>query len=100
MHFTSLGEVAEKLRRSTVQVLSGSRRTRGSGSGVICAPGNVIITNAHVARDASVKIELWDGRSFDAQVSSRDVRADLAKLSVSAPGLAALSWRASSSVRP
>jgi len=100
MHSGSFGDVAEKLRRCTVQVVSGSRRELGSGSGVICAPGDTIVTNAHVAREPAVRIELWDGRSFPADVASRDVRADLAKLKVSVTGLAALSFRASPSVRP
>ena len=100
MHSGSFGDVAEKLRRSTVQVVSGSRRSLGSGSGVICEHGDTIVTNAHVAREPAVQIELWDGRSFPADVTSRDVRADLARLKVNAPGLPALSWRTSPSVRP
>jgi serine protease Do len=96
----SFGDVAEKLRRSTVQVVSGSRRSPGSGSGVICGPGDMIVTNAHVAREPVVQIELWDGRSFPADVTSRDVRTDLAKLKVNAAGLPALSWRAAPSARP
>src|ERR1700694_1785871 len=99
MHSGSFGDVAEKLRRSTVQVVSGSRRSLGSGSGVICGLGDMIVTNAHVVRETAVQIELWDGRSFPADVTSRDVRADLAKLKVNATGLPALAWRASPSVR-
>jgi len=91
MHSGSFGDVAEKLRRCTVQVVSGSRRELGSGSGVICAPGDTIVTNAHVAREPAVRIELWDGRSFPADVASRDVRADLAKLKVSVTGSSASS---------
>ena len=66
----NFGEVAERLRRSTVQVLSGSRRALGSGSGIICLPGDTLVTNAHVARESPVRIELWDGRSFAAEVAS------------------------------
>lgn len=99
MQAEGFGEVAEKLRRSTVQVVSGSARS-GLGSGIICAPTGTIVTNAHVARHPAVRIELWDGRSFPAEVASRDVRMDLAKLKVNAPDVSALLWRSSASVRP
>ena len=100
MHTPGFGDVAEKLRRSTVQVVSGSHRRQGLGSGVISTPDGTVITNAHVARDQSVRVELNDGRAFAAEVASRDVRTDLAKLKINAAGLPALSWRSSSSVRP
>ncbi len=100
MHSAGFGDVAEKLRRSTVQVVSGARRNLGLGSGVISTPNGTVITNAHVARDQSVRVKLSDGRSFPAQVVSRDVRTDLAKLKVKAADLPALSWRSSASVRP
>jgi len=99
MDSASFGNVAEKLRRSTVHVLSGSRRSAGAGSGVICGPG-LIITNAHVAREAAVRVELADGRSFPAQVVNRDIRNDLAELKVNAAGLAELLWRTNPVVRP
>ena len=99
MHSGDFGEVAQKLRRSTVQVVSGSRRGMGLGSGVISTSDGTVITNAHVVRESSVRIELSDGRSFSAEVASRDVRLDLAKLKLSATNLPALQWRASRSVR-
>ena len=100
MYTASFGDVAEKLRRSTVQVVSGSRHKAGVGSGVISIPNGTVITNAHVVGASSVRVELSDGRSFPAEVASRDVRADLAKLKVDAAGLPALSWRPSASVKP
>jgi len=100
MQSANFGDIAEKIRRSTVQVLSGSRRALGAGSGVICAPGDVIVTNAHVVRESTARIELWDGRSFPAEVTSRDVRADLVMLKVNTADLPPLSWRSASSVRP
>jgi serine protease Do len=100
MNPEGFGEIAEKLRRSTVQVVSANRRTRGYGSGVICSPAGTIVTNAHVAREKEVGIELWDGRSLPAGVIERDDRADLAKLKVNVIDLPAVDWRASASVRP
>jgi serine protease Do len=76
------GEVAERLRRSTVQVSVG-RSQPGSGSGVIWTADGVIVTNAHVARADRARIELWDGREFEAEVTSRDDRRDLAALRIS-----------------
>ena len=95
----AFGDVAEKLRRSTVHVLSGSRRSAGAGSGVICGSGT-IITNAHVAREPTVRVELPDGRPFPARVLKRDIRRDLAELAVDVAGLPKLSWRMNPAVRP
>ena len=75
------GEVAERLRRSTVQV-SVERSRPGSGSGVIWSADGLIITNAHVARAHHARVELWDGREFDAEVTARDTRRDLAALRI------------------
>ncbi len=74
------GEIAERLRRSTVQVFSG--RQRGGGSGVVWKPGGLIVTNAHVARQLQPRVELWDGRSFEARVLAHDARRDLAALRI------------------
>ena len=100
MYPAGFGEIAEKLRRSTVQVLAGTRRSPGSGSGVICSSTGTIITNAHVVGESSVGVELGDGRSFPATVVSRDFRLDLAKLKINSTDLPALGWRPSTSVRP
>jgi len=76
-----LGEIAERLRRSTVQVRTGSRE-RGGGSGIVWDASGLILTNSHVARAAELEVELWDGRCLRAQVTSRDTRRDLAALRV------------------
>jgi len=98
------GEVAEKLRRSTVQVLSGDRTSNGSGSGIIWDAGGTVITNAHVVpekrvREEPVRVELWDGRSLSATVAARDSYADLVKLRVEVSTLPIAMWRESSSLR-
>ena len=80
------GEIAERLRRSTVQVLVGPK---GAGSGVVWSAGGLIVTNAHVARAPAARVELWDGRRFDAAVVARDPRRDLAALRIPAEGLEA-----------
>lgn len=93
------GEVAEKLRRSTVQVLSGNRASGGSGSGIIWDPDGTVITNAHVVQGERVQVALWDGRSLSAEVAARDGYADLAKLRVQASKLPAAQWRESALLR-
>ena len=49
-----LGEIAERLRRSCVQVVFG-RRT-GGGSGVIWRPDGLIVTNSHVTRWSEARV--------------------------------------------
>jgi serine protease Do len=97
MAIQGFGEIAEKLRRSTVVVHAGER---GNGSGVIWSADGVIVTNAHVARTSQMRVQLWDGREFDAALVSRDTRRDLAELRVSAANLPAACVADSSQVRP
>lgn len=82
-----VGEVVERLRRSTVQVRG---KTEGCGSGVIWSSEGRIVTNAHVVQgagdSAQMSVEVWDGRVFPARVASRDRRRDLAVLEVQAAG--------------
>jgi serine protease Do len=91
------GEIAEQLRRSTVLVSPGGR---GNGSGVIWSADGAIVTNAHVARASQTRVQLWDGREFDATMVSRDTRRDLAELHISAANLPAAAAADSSQVRP
>jgi len=91
------GEIAEQLRRSTVLVSPGGR---GNGSGVIWSADGVIVTNAHVARASQTRVQLWDGREFDATLVSRDTRRDLAELRINAANLPAATPANSSQVRP
>lgn len=81
------GDIAERLRRSTVHVHAGGGPARGSGSGVIWSPEGLIITNAHVARSDRAVVELWDGRQLPATLVARDRRRDLASLKLEAGGL-------------
>ena len=97
MAINGFGEIAEQLRRSTVLVLPGER---GNGSGVIWSADGVIVTNAHVARASQMRVQLWDGREFDAALISRDTRRDLAELRVKATNLPAVTPADSSQVRP
>jgi serine protease Do len=97
MAIAGFGEVAEQLRRSTVLIHAGGR---GSGSGVIWTSDGTVVTNAHVVRGSNTRVQLWDGREFDATVTARDPRYDLATLRISASALPAASHADSSQLRP
>ena len=87
-----IGEIGERLRRSTVLVRSGQGfgRRSDSGSGIIWDTGRdgagTIITNAHVARSSDLTIEFWGWRAAKANLFKRDVRRDLAILRCDAAG--------------
>jgi serine protease Do len=95
------GEVAERLRRSTVHVSSGGQ---GHGSGIIVKSDGTVVTNAHVAlfgkRFGNSTVTLWDGRSFPAEIASRDPRRDLAILRIPASDLPAARLGDSNQLRP
>ena len=97
MAVTGFGEIAEKLRRSTVLVSAGGR---GGGSGVIWSSDGTVITNAHVVRGSQISLQLWDGREFQATVASRDPHRDLAMLRIGATNLPSALVADSSQVRP
>ena len=97
MAIAGFGEIAEQLRRSTVLIHAGGR---GSGSGVIWSSDGTIVTNAHVVRGSNTRVQLWDGREFDATVTTRDPRRDLAALRISATSLPAACPADSSQLRP
>lgn len=84
MALYGFGEIAEQLRRSTVEVKNGRH---GQGSGFIVKSDGVIVTNAHVAGDAGLSVRLWDGSSFPARLTARSTRRDLAVLQISTRNL-------------
>jgi serine protease Do len=97
MAIKGFGEIAEKLRRSTVLIEAGGR---GSGSGTIWQRDGLIVTNAHVAHGSIAKVQLWDGREFEAGITARDPRLDLAVLRIPANDLPASEAADSSQLRP
>jgi serine protease Do len=76
-----IGEIGERLRRSTVLIRSGN-----AGSGIVWDDAGTIVTNAHVARSGVLTVEFWDGHAARASVLKRDVRRDLAILRCDATG--------------
>jgi len=62
--------------------------THGLGSGFIVSPDGVIMTNAHVVRDArEVTVKLNDRREFRAKVLGSDLKTDIAVLKIDASNL-------------
>jgi len=61
---------------------------RGLGSGVVVESDGYVLTNNHVVDGAeSIKVELTDGRTFDATLVGTDPPSDLALLKVGASAL-------------
>ncbi|WP_198971952.1 DegQ family serine endoprotease [Xylophilus sp. ASV27] len=61
---------------------------RGEGSGFIVSPDGIIITNAHVVKDAKeVTVKLTDRRELRAKVLGTDAKTDIAVLKVDARNL-------------
>jgi serine protease Do len=60
----------------------------GAGSGFIVSPDGVILTNAHVVRDADeVTVKLQDRREYRAKVLGTDPKTDVAVLKIDARNL-------------
>src|SRR5688572_14601139 len=79
-----LAEIADGLRRVTVEIGSAD----GRGAGILWAP-DVVVTNAHVLRHRDVRIRLADDRLIDARVVAADPRLDLAVVVLPRSGVSA-----------
>lgn len=70
------------------QIPRGDVPFRGQGSGFIVSTDGLILTNAHVVRDAKeVTVKLSDRREFRAKVLGADPDTDIAVLRIDAKGL-------------
>ncbi|MBQ4642040.1 MAG: trypsin-like peptidase domain-containing protein [Oscillospiraceae bacterium] len=71
-----------------------------SGTGVIIAKEGYLVTNAHVVADATrIRVQLSDGRTFDATCIGSDTVSDLAVLYVPAANLTAAVFGDSDALR-
>jgi serine protease Do len=82
----------------------GERRAIGQGSGFVFAAKDgllsnkaYILTNNHVVEDAAkIRVKFQDGREYDAKITGRDPRSDVAVIEIEGSDLPALSWGDSS----
>lgn len=74
--------------------------TRGQGSGFIVSSDGIILTNAHVVKDAKeVTVKLTDRREFRAKVLGSDPKTDVAVLRIDAKNLPVVSIGKTSDLR-
>ena len=83
---------AEIFRRFGFPFFGGGERTvpeqRGTGSGFIISSDGLILTNAHVVKDADeIKVRLTDDREFKGKVLGLDTQTDIAVVRISADNL-------------
>jgi 2-alkenal reductase len=72
----------------TVHASGGLGGVSGTGSGFIFDPDGWILTNKHVVEDmTTLVVELYDGRTFPAEVVGIDTLTDLAIIHIEASGL-------------
>jgi serine protease Do len=91
------GDVAERLRKSTVSVTVPG--VRSAGSGIVLTSLGYIVTNAHVVCGRHPEVEIWDGRRFPGRLVTLARRHDLALIKIDTLGLQAAPLRDSSTVR-
>ncbi len=94
---TESADVIDNVLKSLAQVRNGRR---GAGAGTIWHPKGLIVTNAHVAGRGPLKVELQDGRAFDAEILAVDRERDLAALRIAAEDLPTIQLADSRAVRP
>ena len=82
----ALADLAEQLRRVTVQVRAGARSL---GGGVVWLRHGLVVTNAHVAAAPRLEVVLPDGHSLPGRLVARDPRRDLAAVTLSATDIPA-----------
>jgi S1-C subfamily serine protease len=87
----SNGDVAgiiAKVEPAVVAVTVNSNEGQAAGTGFFLSSDGYLVTNAHVVSGAqTAKLQLNDGRTFDANVVGRDTSADVAVLKVNADNL-------------
>lgn len=77
-----------------------TREARAGGSGVLITDDGYVVTNNHVVENATkVKVKLYDGRSFEAQVVGTDPTTDVALLKIEGKGFPFLKFGSSDDLR-
>jgi serine protease Do len=90
----------EFFRRFQIPMPQGEIPAHGQGSGFIVSADGLILTNAHVVKDAAeVTVKLTDKREFKAKVVGIDAQTDVAVLRIDAKGLPTVKLGKSDDVR-
>ena len=77
-----------------------TREAKAGGSGVLITEDGYVVTNNHVVERATkVKVKLYDGRSFEAQVVGTDPTTDVALLKIEGKGFPFLKFGSSDDLR-
>lgn len=78
----------------------GFRPNSGSGSGFVISPEGFIVTNSHVVNQAeAIKVNLSDGRQYDAELVGQDASTDVAVIRIHAEGLEAVTFGDSGKIK-
>ncbi len=104
-------ELYDLALRQTVRVTSEEKNEAGEvissigGTGIIASQDGYILTNSHLVIDAknagrTVKIELYDGRTFEGTVLGADPETEVALVKIEAQGLSAASLGSSQDLSP
>ncbi len=76
------------------------REQRGGGSGVIFSEDGYIITNNHVVDGASkLRVKLYDGGTYDAEIVGTDPTTDIALIKIDEKGLPTIPFGSSDALR-
>ncbi len=76
------------------------REQKTGGSGVIISHDGYIVTNHHVVNNATkMKVKLYDGRTFEAQLVGTDPATEVALVKIDASGLPSLPFGSSDDLR-
>ncbi|MFI3315940.1 MAG: trypsin-like peptidase domain-containing protein [Rikenellaceae bacterium] len=76
------------------------REQKGGGSGVIISEDGYIVTNNHVVNDASkLRVKLYDGGTYDAEIIGVDPTTDIALIKIDKNDLPTLAMGSSNDLR-
>ncbi|HSH93650.1 MAG TPA: trypsin-like peptidase domain-containing protein [Roseimicrobium sp.] len=76
-------QLEEERKQRRAPRADGEIPLNGRGSGIIIRKNGYIMTNRHVVQDARrIKVQLKDGREFDAELSGSDALADIAVIKI------------------